>query len=307
MADNVLFITNAFDTLSPKKDTSVFMMREFLERQYEVFQCLASDLTYSNGKMLAHCNQVSTDDNNLVLQNQCEISLQDFQFCFMRTDPPVDEDYLTCLHLLGVAHHEGLRVINHPEALKTFNEKIFAFEFPEFTPPTLLTTQKAEMQQFQQTHNELIVKPVNGMGGDNIHKISTPLDQHTDMLQTLSNNFTRPIILQKFLPQITLGDFRILVIHGKPFPIALARIPRPDSFLGNLAQGGKGVATPISDIQKNIASKVGERLMQHEILFAGIDIIDDHLTEINITSPTCAVEIFDQSGQNPIAALIESL
>jgi len=225
----------------------------------------------------------------------------------MRKDPPVDQDFMNCLHLLNIASQDGANIINNPNAIKIFNEKIFATEFSDLMPPTIISADSKKIEEFLRVHEEIVIKPLNGMGGDNIHKVSTNDPKSLGKIIDLTEDSKTQIIGQKFLPKISEGDFRVLVIDGEPFEYCLARIPKEGSFLGNLAQGGKGVAKKITSNQREIGKKVGTRLKSENILFAGIDIIDNKLTEINITSPTCAVEIFDQTGENPIIKIFDSL
>jgi glutathione synthase len=235
------------------------------------------------------------------------IKVSEFSYTFMRKDPPVDTNYLNALHLLGLAEIQGATIFNKPNAIKEFNEKVFATHFKEFTPRTLITSCVEKIIKFQANHEIIIVKPLDGMGGDSIYKMENIEEENLDILLDMTEEETTQIVVQEFLPEIYKGDFRILVIHGKPFHKTLARIPQGESFKGNLAAGGKGVAMNINDNQRAIAEKVGEFLVSRGINFAGIDMIGSYLTEINITSPTCAREIFDQTGMNPIKEYFSKL
>tara|TARA_B100000989_G_scaffold253372_1_gene201797 strand:- start:1203 stop:2123 length:921 start_codon:yes stop_codon:yes gene_type:complete len=306
MRNPILFITDPFDSLKQEKDTSVFIMKEALKRDFEVFQCEMSDLTLKE-RLSSQCSQVINNNDILEIAKENVIDLVNFSFCFMRKDPPVDQDYMNCLHLLNIASQNGANIINNPNAIKIFNEKIFAMEFVELMPPTIISADSTKIEEFLKIHEEIVIKPLNGMGGDNIHKISINESESIRKIKDLTENYKTQIIGQKFLSKINEGDFRILIIDGTPFDYCLARIPKDGSFLGNLAKGGKGVAKKITSSQREIGEKVGARLKTENILFAGIDIIDDKLTEINITSPTCAVEIFNQTGENPITKIFDSI
>ena len=225
----------------------------------------------------------------------------------MRKDPPVNENYINALHLLGLAEKQGAAVFNKPAAIKEFNEKIFALHFKEFIPKTIVTSDINKIENFFELHKTIIIKPIDGMGGASIYKIDELNEENKDLLMKMTNSQRTHIICQEFIEDIYDGDFRILIIHGKPFQKTLARIPQGNSFKGNLAAGGRGEARDISDYQKMIGEKVGEFLIEKHINFAGIDVIGKHLTEINITSPTCAREIFDQTGLNPIAEYFKGL
>ena len=306
MRNPILFITDPFDSLKQEKDTSVFIMKEALKRDFEVFQCEMSDLTLKE-RLSSQCSQVINNNDILEIAKENVIDLVNFSFCFMRKDPPVDQDYMNCLHLLNIASQNGANIINNPNAIKIFNEKIFAMEFGDLMPPTIISADSTKIEEFLKIHEEIVIKPLNGMGGDNIHKISINESESIRKIKDLTESYKTQIIGQKFLSKINEGDFRILIIDGKPFDYCLARIPKDGSFLGNLAKGGKGVAKKITSSQREIGEKVGARLKTENILFAGIDIIDDKLTEINITSPTCAVEIFNQTGENPITKIFDSI
>ena len=306
MGNSILFITDPFDSLKQEKDTSIFIMKEAFRRDFEVFQCEMSDLTLKQ-KLSSQCSHIINNNDVLETAKKNEIDLASFSFCFMRKDPPVDQDFMNCLHLLNMASEDGANIINNPNAIKIFNEKIFAMEFSDLMPPTIISANSKEIEEFLKIHEEIVIKPLNGMGGENIHKASINDSESLGKIIDLTEDSKKQIIGQKFLPKINEGDFRILVIDGEPFEYCLARIPKDGSFLGNLAQGGKGVAKKITSNQREIGVRVGTRLKSENILFAGIDIIDDKLTEINITSPTCAVEIFDQTGENPITKIFDSL
>ena len=225
----------------------------------------------------------------------------------MRKDPPVDEDYMNALHLLSQAEAEGAKVINRPSALKNFNEKIFALQFSHWMPDTSVICKEEDFELFKQKHSTIILKPLDGMGGESIYKFDENSTEHFKIFKSLTNNYQTMVMVQNFLPEIYDGDYRILIIHGKPFPIALARIPQSGSFKGNLAAGGKGEARELSKDQLEVSIEIGKLLVEEGIIFAGIDMIGNYLTEINITSPTGAREILSQTGQNPIKTLLQSI
>lgn len=301
MSKKVLFITDPMKELKPEKDTSIFMMEEAISLGYKVYQAEMKHLYLDNTFVMADARNIIEIGSSKVEGIRKEaIKVSEFSFTFMRKDPPVDTNYLNALHLLGLAEIQGATIFNKPNAIKEFNEKVFATHFKEFTPRTLITSCIEKIIKFQANHEIIIVKPLDGMGGDSIYKMENIEEENLDILLDMTEEETTQIVVQEFLPEIYKGDFRILVIHGKPFHKTLARIPQGESFKGNLAAGGKGVAMNINDNQRTIAEKVGEFLVSKGINFAGIDMIGNYLTEINITSPTCAREIFDQTGMNPI-------
>ena len=308
MSKKVLFITDPMKELKPEKDTSIFMMEEAISLGYKVYQAEMKHLYLDNAFVMADARNIIEIGSSKVEGIRKEaIKVSEFSYTFMRKDPPVDTNYLNALHLLGLAEIQGATIFNKPNAIKEFNEKVFATHFKEFTPRTLITSCVEKIIKFQANHEIIIVKPLDGMGGDSIYKMENIEEENLDILLDMTEEETTQIVVQEFLPEIYKGDFRILVIHGKPFHKTLARIPQGESFKGNLAAGGKGVAMNINDNQRAIAEKVGEFLVSKGINFAGIDMIGSYLTEINITSPTCAREIFDQTGMNPIKEYFSKL
>lgn len=305
MKKSFLFITDAFGSLNHKKDTSIFMMEEAINRDVDVYQCEMKDIFALDNMVYANCFSISS--NLSIAINTNKIALNDFSSVFMRKDPPVDENYINCLHLLSTAVNNGANIHNDPSAIKEFNEKVFALYFSDFIPKTIITSDINQIKEFQKRYQTIVVKPLDGMGGASIHKFDDINEDAKDILLNMTNKETTTIIGQEFLPEIYDGDFRILIIHGKPFPKTLARIPQDGNFKGNLAAGGKGVVADLTPAQKEIANKVAIKLLQNGINFAGIDMIGDKLTEINITSPTCAREIYIQSGENPIKEYIKGL
>jgi glutathione synthase len=305
MKKSFLFITDTFSSLNHKKDTSIFMMEEALNEGVDVYQCEMKNIFALDNLVNAHC--FSINSNVSISINPNKIALNDFSSVFMRKDPPVDENYINCLHLLSTAVNNGANIHNDPSAIKEFNEKVFALHFSDFIPKTIITADINQIKEFQKKYQTIVVKPLDGMGGVSIHKFDDINGDAKDILLNMTNKETTTIIGQEFLPEIYDGDFRILIIHGKPFPKTLARIPQDGNFKGNLAAGGKGVVADLTPAQKDIANKVAIKLLDSGINFAGIDMIGDKLTEINITSPTCAREIYIQSGENPIKEYIKGL
>tara|TARA_B100000287_G_scaffold432882_1_gene493238 strand:+ start:565 stop:1494 length:930 start_codon:yes stop_codon:yes gene_type:complete len=301
--EKLLFITDTFESLDAKKDTSILMMEEAIQRSYLVYQCQLEDLSIINNSVAANTNTISYNNDQLKKNEKKEsFPLNDFKFSFIRKDPPVDEFYINALHLLGLAQSQGAKIYNDPLSIQSFNEKIFASYFSEFTPETLISASIDEINNFYNFRNKkpIIVKPLDGMGGKSIFKIESFDSKDIKILNHLTKDEKTQIVVQEFMSEVYEGDFRILVIHGKPFQKTLARIPQGNSFKGNLAAGGIGVARDITKKQFKIATEIGTYLMKHGINFAGIDIIGDKLTEINITSPTCAREILNQTQINPI-------
>ena len=306
--NKVLFITDVYKDLNIKKDTSILMIEEAIKNKFNVFQCEINDLFIKD-------NIVHTSSRNIISAgltqvegiSKEDIKIKDFKLCFMRKDPPVDEDYINALHLLDLAKKQGATIFNTPNSIKNFNEKIFALHFSQYIPKTLVTSKIEKIKMFFESHKTIIVKPLDGMGGISIYKFNELSEENLNIIQEMTNSEKTQIICQEFIEDIYDGDHRVLIIHGKPFEKTLARIPQDGNFKGNLAAGGKGIAKDITDFQRKVGEEIGEYLVKMGINFAGIDIIGEYLTEINITSPTCAREILDQTGINPITEYFKGL
>ena len=299
-----LFITDTFSNLNVKKDTSILMMEEVMNLGNNAYQCEINDLFIKKGLVYSTASEIISTNK---LGEKSEIALREFQYVFMRKDPPVDENFINALHLLSLAENQGTKVFNNPNSIKQFNEKIFALYFKEFIPNTFVSSNISKIKDFMTNNSSTIVKPFDGMGGSSIYKLDDANQDSLKILEKLTSNEKTLIIAQEFLDEIYEGDVRVLIINGKPFQKTLARIPQDGNFKGNLAAGGKGVVRDITKDQQYIAEEIGKYLMKKGINFAGIDVIGDRLTEINITSPTCAREILDQSGENPVKEYFKGL
>ena len=303
-----LFITDPLLDLNPKKDTTILWMQEISAQGGQVFQCEMSDLIYSDGLTQAMASEIPDTLSQPQTANASDglIPLNEFNYVFMRKDPPVDENYMNALHLLSQAKHEGAKVMNDPDALKIFNEKVFALRFSQWMTDTQVICREDDLLNFKNKYQTIILKPLDGMGGESIYKFEEITAEHLKIFKDLTNNYQTMVMVQNFLPEIYEGDYRILIINGKPFPMTLARIPQGNNFKGNLAAGGKGEARSLNPKQQEVGEAIGDLLLAEGITFAGIDMIGDFLTEINVTSPTGAREILEQTQQNPIQALLES-
>ena len=299
-----LFITDTFSNLNVKKDTSILMMEEVMNLGNNAYQCEINDLFIKKGLVYSTASKIISTNK---LGEKSEIALREFQYVFMRKDPPVDENFINALHLLSLAENQGTKVFNNPNSIKQFNEKIFALYFKEFIPNTFVSSNISKIKDFMTNNTSTIVKPFDGMGGSSIYKLDDANQDSLKILEKLTSNEKTLIIAQEFLDEIYEGDVRVLIINGKPFRKTLARIPQDGNFKGNLAAGGKGLVRDITKDQQYIAEEIGKYLMKKGINFAGIDVIGDRLTEINITSPTCAREILDQSGENPVKEYFKGL
>ena len=225
----------------------------------------------------------------------------------MRKDPPFDQEYYYATLLLERAEAEGTRVINSPRALRDWNEKLAILRFPKLAPPTLVAGEMQRVHDFIDAHGDVIVKKLDGMGGTMIFRVRAEDPNRNVIVETITDMGTRTVMAQRFIPEIATGDKRVLVIGGKPFSHCLARIPKAGETRGNLAAGGRGVAQPLTARDREIGEAVGVELVRAGIVFAGLDVIGDWLTEVNVTSPTCIVEIAEQTGQNAARDLLDAL
>jgi glutathione synthase len=233
--------------------------------------------------------------------------LKEFDAVLMRKDPPFDSEFFYATHLLEQAEREGARVFNKPAALRDHPEKLAIMEFARYTSPTLVTRSAAEVRAFHAEHQDIILKPLDGMGGMGIFRVKADGLNLGSIVETLNKDGTETIMVQRFVPEIVKGDKRILVIGGKPVPFSLARIPQGSEVRGNLAAGGKGVAQPLSARDLEIAEAIGPVLAARGLLLVGLDAIGDCLTEVNVTSPTCFQEITDQTGFDVPAMFVDAL
>jgi glutathione synthase len=233
--------------------------------------------------------------------------LQDFDAVLMRKDPPFDMEYIYSTYLLELAEQQGARVYNRPGAIRDFNEKLAIARFAEFTPPTIVTRKESLVRAFLAEHGDIILKPLDGMGGASVFRLHAQDPNIGVIIETLTHFGRRTIMAQRFIPEIDQGDKRILLIAGTPVPYALARIPKPGETRGNLAAGGTGVAQLLSARDRAIAESLGPRLWALGLMLVGLDVIGDYLTEVNVTSPTCMQEIRDQTGFDSAALMIDAI
>jgi glutathione synthase len=304
------FVVDPLERLKAYKDSSVAMMREAARRGHEVHVLEARSMAVRDGKVKAAVSAIELADDDhhwYKARPEVEASLADFDLVMMRKDPPFDQGYYYATLLLDRVEAEGTRVVNSPRALRDWNEKLAILRFPEFTPPTLVTSDMPRVHDFIDAHGDVIVKKLDGMGGTMIFRVVKADVNRNVIVETITDLGARTIMAQKFVPEIDKGDKRVLVIDGKVFPHCLARIPKAGETRGNLAAGGKGVAQPISARDREIGEKVGVELVRAGIVFAGLDVIGDWLTEVNVTSPTGIVEIAQQTGHNAAKDLLDVL
>ena len=308
---NILFITDPLGSFKIYKDTTFAMMREAQKRGHSVAACEPQDLMWQRGGLVtAHVRDIALTGQPQAwfeVRQTRAVALKDFDAILMRKDPPFDSEFFYATHLLAQAEREGARVFNKPGALRDHPEKLAIMEFPQFIGPTLVTRDEADIKRFHAEHQDIILKPLDGMGGMGIFRVGPDGLNLGSITETLNRHGAQSLMVQKFLPEIVDGDKRVLVIGGKPVPYCLARIPQGGEVRGNLAAGGKGVAQPLSARDRFIADSLGPILFDRGLLLIGLDVIGDSLTEINVTSPTCFQEIFDQTGFDVAAMFIDAL
>ena len=304
------FVVDPLDQLKPYKDSSVAMMREAARRGHEVHAFEAREMFVRESSVMTRLRSLRVADDNDHWHErgpEREAPVASLDVVVMRKDPPFDQEYYYATLLLERAQAQGTRVVNSPRALRDWNEKLSILRFPSFAPPTVVTSDAACLQSFIDEHGDVIVKKLDGMGGAMIFRVRADDPNRNVILETVTDMGTRTIMAQRFIPQIADGDKRVLVIDGTPFPHCLARIPKAGENRGNLAAGGRGVARPLSARDIEIAETVGRAAAAEGIVFAGLDVIGDWLTEVNVTSPTCIVEIADQTGANAAVPLLDAL
>ena len=308
---NFLFVADPLESFKIYKDTTFSMMREAQKRGHQVTACEMSHVRWQQGEAvtaLVRTIHLTNEQTPWFTETATKrMALKDFDAVVMRTDPPFDSEYFYATHLLGQAEREGAKVFNSPAALRNHPEKLAIMEFPQFIAPTLVTRDEADIRAFHAMHGDIILKPLDGMGGTGIFKVGADGLNLGAIIETLNQGGRQTVMVQKFLPGIAQGDKRVLLIGGKPVPFCLARIPQGGEVRGNLAAGGKGVAQAISARDREIAEALGPILAARGLMLVGLDIIGDSLTEINVTSPTCFQEITDQMGCDVAALFIDAI
>ena len=308
---DLLFVADPLELFKPYKDSTFAMMREAAARGHTLHVCLPQDVTWQSGA------RVSARTREIALTGDARdwyrasvpapTALADFGAVLMRKDPPFDSEYFYATHLLEQAEREGARVVNRPRALRDHPEKLAILEFAQFIPPTLVTRHEADVKHFHAEYRDIILKPLDGMGGMGIFRVGPDGLNLGSITETLNRGGAQTVMVQQYLHDIVRGDKRIITIAGQPVPHSLARIPQGSEIRGNLAVGGKGVALPLSARDREIAETVGPVLAARGLLFVGLDVIGDCLTEINVTSPTGFQEIAQQTGFDVAKVFVDAL
>ena len=306
----IAFLADPLAGFKTYKDSTFAMMREAARRGHTIHAFEQSDMALDGGVVSANVADITLTGEAhdwFRASVKRERRLSEFDAVLQRKDPPFDMEYVYATYLLELAETQGARVFNKPSAIRDHNEKLAIAQFSEFTSPTLVSSDPARLRAFHAKHGDVIFKPLDGMGGAGIFRIKSDGMNLGSVIETLTVNGARTIMVQRYIPDIVKGDKRILVIDGKPVPFALARIPQGDEIRGNLAAGGLGVAQPLEAHDRHIAETLGPVLAARGLLLVGLDVIGACLTEVNVTSPTCFQEITDQSGFDVAAMFIDAL
>lgn len=292
-------VMDPIDDINYKKDSSLAMLWAAQQKGWELYYMEQSDLYSRDGDVRARMAPIRVDMNpNHWFERDAyqDLSLTELNVILMRKDPPFDNEFIYTTHLLAVAEAAGVLIVNRTQSLRDFNEKLFATHFPQCCPPVLVSRSEAHLRAFHAEHKDVIFKPLDGMGGSSIYRIKEDGLNLGVVIETLTKFGQETIMAQRYIPEIVEGDKRILMINGEPIDYALARIPTQGETRGNLAAGGRGEGRPLSERDRWIAAQVGPKLREAGLLFVGLDVIGDYLTEINVTSPTCIRELDDQFG-----------
>jgi glutathione synthase len=310
---DILFIADPLSQFKIYKDSTYAMMAEVARRGHVLYACEPQHLAYEGGIVQANVRRFSIIGDHLnkgqwydaeLVENR---SLTTFGAVLMRKDPPFDMEYVSSTWLLEIAERHGARIFNKPQAIRDHSEKLAIAEFAQFAPTTLVTRDPARLRAFHTEHRDVILKPLDGMGGMGVFRIREDGMNLGSTIEMLSENGARTVMAQRYIPEIKDGDKRILLIGGEPVPYSLARIPQGNEVRGNLAAGGLGRAQPLSARDREIATTLGPVLAARGLLLVGLDAIGDWLTEVNVTSPTCFREITEQTGFDVAAMFIDAL
>ncbi len=306
----IAFVLDPLDTIKTYKDSSYAMMREAASRGHSLAALQQEDLIWRDDRVLGYARDLSLTSDEKHWHRAGEkkpVPLEAFDAVLMRKDPPFDMEYIYSTYLLELAEKQGARVINSPRAVRDHNEKLAIAKFAQFTVPTLVTRVEQLIRDFLAEQGDIILKPLDGMGGASVFRLHRQDHNIGVVIETLTHYGRRTVMAQRFIAEIVTGDKRVLVIDGKPVPYSLARIPKQGETRGNLAAGATGVAQPLTTRDREIAEAIGPELKAQGLMLVGLDVIGDYLTEVNVTSPTCMREIADQTGLNVAALMIDAL
>ncbi len=304
------FVVDPLDEFKLEKDTTFAIMREAAAQGHALYALQQEDLAWHKQSVTGYAARLHLTGETpgwYRLDPPLETALEKFDAVLMRKDPPFDMEYVYSTYLLEIAERRGARVFNRPQAIRDYNEKMAIARFAEFTAPTLVTRRTELLHGFLHEHSDIILKPLDGMGGSSVFRVRRDDPNLNVIIETLTSDGARTIMAQRYIPEIRAGDKRVLVIGGEPVPYCLARTPKAGETRGNLAAGGTGVARELTARDRLIAETLGPQLTAAGLLLVGLDVIGDYLTEVNVTSPTCFQEITQQSGFNVSAMLLNKM
>ena len=307
---DVIVVMDPIAHIKIAKDTTFAMLLEAQRRGHRLHYVRPGGLSLHGGVAMAQVAPLQVRDDKadwFTLGEFAPLAFGPGQIVLMRKDPPFDGEYLYDTHVLGIAQQAGALVVNDPQGLRDFNEKLAALLFPQCSPPTRVSRDAAELKAFVHEHGQAVLKPLDGMGGRSIFRSGTGDPNLNVILETLTEGGRKLALAQRFIPDITAGDKRILLVDGEPVDYCLARIPQGDEFRGNLAAGGRGEGRPLSERDRWIANQVGPEMKRRGMRFVGLDVIGDYLTEVNVTSPTCVRELDAQFGLNIAGQLFDAI
>ena len=304
------FILDPLDSIKTYKDSSYAMMEEAARRGHELAVLHQEHILCREGRVLGRCAPITLTGDKYAwykLGEAAELPLSAFDAVLMRKDPPFDMEYVYSTYLLELAERQGARIVNRPRSLRDYNEKFSVTRFNQFTVPTLVTRLETEIRGFLEVQGDIVLKPLDGMGGASVFRLDRQDPNIGVVIETLTHYGRRTVMAQRYILEITEGDKRVLLVDGKPAPFSLARIPKPGETRGNLAAGARGVAQPLSARDREIAEAVGPVLAADGLLLVGLDVIGDFLTEVNVTSPTGMREIQEQTSFSVAGMMIDAL
>ena len=310
MTTKLAVVMDPIQSILPQKDSTFAMMLEAQHREWQISYLQPSDLFLRGSEPRAYTRGISVKDDHLswyVLGEEKERPLADFDIILMRKDPPVNTEYIYATYLLDLAAQAGALVANRPDSLRNTNEKLAISWFPDCCAPFMVTARHQDIIDFLGEHRDLVLKPLNGMGGNSIFRLKHGDDNTNVIIETITDQGTQHIMVQRYIPEIAQGDRRILLINGEPIPYALSRIPVPGELRGNLARGAEAEAIPLSERELFICKRLAPTLRESGLYFVGLDVIGDYLTEVNVTCPTCIRQLDEQCDINISAQLLDFL
>ncbi|MBC7490692.1 MAG: glutathione synthase [Glaciimonas sp.] len=306
----IAFLADPLDSFKIYKDTTYAMMVEAAKRGHTIYAFEQRDMALESGIVIANIARITMTGDSKDWYRAgppSAIFLSEFDAILLRKDPPFDMEYIYTTYLLDLAEKQGAQVFNKPQAIRDHNEKLAIVQFPQFISPTLVTRDAARLRAFHAEHQDVILKPLDGMGGTGIFRVKSDCMNLGAIIETLTDNGDQTIMIQRFIPEIVAGDKRVLVIGGEVVPYTLARIPQGSEVRGNLAAGGLGVAQPLTEREREIGETLGPIMVKRGLLLVGLDVIGEYLTEVNVTSPTCFQEIMQQADFNVAEMFIDAL